>query len=111
MNDWVVESPSFEEQLINNRIVYLNQKGINEVVELIKNKDKEIEKLNNIINKLEKWLESEIQRLEKIQNSKKGVKPYGQEYNNLTLLIGAYDNALDELRELKGSDKEWIKNI
>lgn len=45
MNDWVVESPSFEEQLMNNRITYLNQKGIDEVVELIDNKDKEIERL------------------------------------------------------------------
>jgi hypothetical protein len=63
---------------------------------------KEIERLNNIINELEKWLESEIKRLEKIQNPKRGVKPYGQEYNNYTLLIGAYDRALDKLKELKG---------
>ena len=66
----------------------------------------EIKRLNNIINELEKWLESELKRLEKIQNPNRGVKPYGQEYNNYTLLIGAYDNALDKLRELKGVDKE-----
>ena len=60
MNDWVVESPSFEEQLMNNRIVYLNQEGINEVVELIKRKDTEIEKLNNILDTLEDSLEREI---------------------------------------------------
>ena len=66
----------------------------------------EIERLNNIINEYDKWLENEIQRLEKIQSPKRGVKPYGQEYNNITLLIGAYDNALDKLQELKGVDKE-----
>ena len=49
MNDWVVETPSFEEDLMNNRVVMLNQNGVNRVVEIIKKKDKEIERLNNII--------------------------------------------------------------
>ena len=51
MNDWVVETPSFEEDLMNNRVVMLNQNGVNRVVEIIKEKDKEIEILNNIIDK------------------------------------------------------------
>lgn len=45
MNDWVVETPLFEEDLMNNRVVMLNQVGVNRVVEIIKEKDKEIEKL------------------------------------------------------------------
>ncbi len=65
----------------------------------------EWKKAINIINELEKWLRSEIKRLEDIQNPKKGIKPYGEEYNHYTLLIGAYDNALDKLQELKGVDK------
>lgn len=52
MNDWVVETPSFEEDLMNNRVVMLNQVGVNRVVEIIKDKDKEIERLNNIIEEL-----------------------------------------------------------
>lgn len=68
-------------------------------------KAKEIERLKNIINELEKWLESEIKRIEELQNpAKSKVKPYGEEYNNYTLIIGAYDNALDKLQELKGSE-------
>ena len=55
MNDWVVETPSFEEYLMNNRVVMLNQNGVNRVVEIIKEKDKEIERLNNIINEIEKY--------------------------------------------------------
>lgn len=72
----------------------------------IAEKDKEIERLNSVINKLEEWLRSEIKRIEELQNpAKSKIKPYGEEYNNYTLIIGAYDNALDKLQELKGSDK------
>ena len=66
--------------------------------------EKENKRLNNIINELEKWLRSEIKRIEELQNpAKSKVKPYGEEYNNYTLIIGAYDNVLDKLQELKGS--------
>ena len=66
-----------------------------------------LEKANNIINELEKWLENEIKRIGELQNpAKSKIKPYGEEYNNYTLIIGAYDNALYKLQELKGSDKE-----
>ena len=50
--------------------------------EEIKEKDKEIEKLNNIINELEKYL------IEQVEKS----------YSN------DYDNVLDKLDELKGSE-------
>ena len=55
MSDWVVETPSFEEDLMNNRVVMLNQVGVNRVVEIIKEKDKEIERLkeeNNFLKQL-----------------------------------------------------------
>ena len=78
MGDWVVESPSFIEQLMSNKIVVLNQNGVNEVVKIIEEKDKEIERLkrqikikdeikrlNNIINELEKHIEEELDRLAK----------------------------------------------
>jgi peptidoglycan hydrolase CwlO-like protein len=51
---------------------------------LIKELCKEIERLNNIINELEKYL------IEQVEKS----------YSN------DYDNVLDKLDELKGSDKE-----
>lgn len=63
----------------------------------------ENKRLNNILNELEKWLEMEIKRIEELQNpAKSKVKPYGEEYNNYTLIIGTYDNALDKLQKLKG---------
>ena len=67
------------------------------------NLQEENERLNNIINELEKWLSNEIKRIDKIQNDSKNVKPYGQEYNNYTFIIGCYDNVLDKLKDLKES--------
>ena len=49
MSDFVVETPSFEEDLMNNRVIMLNQNGVNRVIEIIKEKDKEIERLKLII--------------------------------------------------------------
>lgn len=57
MNDWVVETPSFEEDLMNNRVVMLNQVGVNRVVEIINKKDKEIERLELIIKAINKYCE------------------------------------------------------
>ena len=57
--------------------------------------NREIERLNNIINGLEKWLKEEVERLMTIEQS-----------NNVIFLIGAYTEVLDKLQELKGSDKE-----
>ena len=63
--------------------------------EVEEEKGKEIERLNNIINGLEKWLKEEVERLMTIEQS-----------NNVIFLIGAYTEVLDKLQELKGSDKE-----
>ncbi len=64
-----------------------------------------IDKLESNWKVLKEWLEKEIKRLEDIQNPKKGIKPYGQEFDNYTLIIGAYSNCLDKMNELKGSTK------
>lgn len=53
---------------------------------------KEIERLNNIINELEEWLKKEIFDLN-------GDYDYEGE-------VSGYENVLDKLQELKGSDKE-----
>ena len=54
------------------------------------NKDKEIERLNNIINELEKWLEEDLKQV---------YRDAGHRHN---LIL----EVLDKLQELKGSDKE-----
>lgn len=53
--------------------------------------EKEIERLNNILNKLEKWLDDEINRLK-----------FEDNYDSADTL----EIVLEELQELKGSDKE-----
>ena len=72
MNDWIVETPSFEEDLMNNRIVMLNQNGINRVVEIIKEKDKEIERLNKDLGYITKLFaiekEKNRQAIEELEN-------------------------------------------
>jgi hypothetical protein len=52
----------------------------------------EIERLNNIINELEKWLKKEIFDL-------------NGDYDYESVVSG-YENVLNKLQELKGSDKE-----
>lgn len=81
----------------------MTQEDLNELALERNNLSEEVYRLNNILNELEKWLEMEIKRIEELQNpAKSKVKPYGEEYNNYTLIIGTYDNALDKLQKLKG---------
>jgi flagellin-specific chaperone FliS len=66
----------------------------------IEEKDKEIERLNNIINELEKWLEESIE---------KHTDDYiDWKYDRNVYLAGSkkLQNVFDKLQELKGSDKE-----
>ena len=61
---------------------------------------KEIERLNNIINELEKWLEERIE---------KHTEDYlDWKYDRNVYLAGSekLQNVFDKLQELKGSDKE-----
>ena len=59
-------------------------------------KDKEIERLNNIINELEKWVKSEYDRF------------YNDEENIVFSNVEVIDfgRVLDKLKELQGSDKK-----
>lgn len=84
MSDWVVETPSFEEDLMNNRVVMLNQNGVNRVVEIIKEKDKEIESLNGALQTYEILLKSnvlEIERLKEENNFLKQLIPNEKKYS------------------------------
>ena len=54
--------------------------------------DKENDRLNNIINELEEWLKKEIFDL-------------NGDYDYESVISG-YENVLNKLKELKGSDKE-----
>lgn len=65
MNDWVVETPTFEEDLMNDRVVMLNQNGVDRVVEIIKDKDKEIERLKERENILQESFSDWKKRIEK----------------------------------------------
>ena len=69
-------------------------------VQLIDSLDKEIERLNNIINELEKWLGESIE---------KHTEDYlDWKYDRKVYLAGSekLQNVFDKLQELKGSDKE-----
>ena len=97
MSDWVVESTSLIEDLMNNKMVMLNQNGINKVVEIIKEKDKEIERLNNIIENFEEELEREIN----IKEEDTGV-----EHDRYLVIKDTLETMLRRFRNIKGSDKE-----
>lgn len=62
------------------------EKAIKEILR----QNKEIERLNNIINELEKWLEEDLKQV---------YRDAGHRHN---LIL----EVLDKLQELKGSDKE-----
>ena len=65
--------------------LYVGDKNcLEELITAYDEKDQEIERLNNIINELEKYLIEQVER----------------SYSN------DYDNVLDKLDELKGSNKE-----
>lgn len=51
-----VEEENFLEDLKNKKYVQLNEEGINKVVKIIEEKDKEIEKHECIIIEFDKWL-------------------------------------------------------
>lgn len=61
---------------------------------------KEIERLNNIINELEKWLEEQHQFIIEIPAFTKEIST---EHKTMEI---CYENALDKLQELKGVDKK-----
>ena len=83
MNDWIVEQPPFEEDLKNSKYTMLNQNGINKIIEIINEKDKEIERLNRIIqikqNRINKLNKKLIRRDNIIEDLKAILKSKGYE--------------------------------
>ena len=70
------------------------------LVDNIKRLEREVVKRDNIINELEKWLEEQHQFIIEIPAFTKEIST-----ENKTMEI-CYENVLDKLQELKGSDKE-----
>jgi len=53
MGEFYVEERDFLEDLKNGKYVQLNEEGIDKVVDIIEEKDKEIENLNELIKELQ----------------------------------------------------------
>lgn len=81
MSDILLKQKDYEE--LSQSIFDLNLK--------IMEKDKEIERLNNIINELEKWIKEDTEKYMITMET-------GRAFNMFDIL--------DKLQELKGSDKE-----
>ena len=60
---------------------------------------KENQRLNNVLNELEKWVKEEI------ENIKMNYSQVNGNYFNMSYVIDTYENVLDKLNELKESDK------
>ena len=65
---------------------------------LRENQLKEIERLNNIINELEKDI------IEKINDIKNNYSQVNGNYFNMNYVLDTYEDVLNRLQELKGSD-------
>lgn len=74
----------------------INVDDIQEIIDTNKYLSQEIERLNNIINELEKWLKSEYERY---LNDEENLV-----FSNVEAID--YGSVLNKLKELKGSDKE-----
>ena len=81
--------------------LYVGDKNcLEELITAYDEKDKEIERLNNIINELEKWLEVNLTNLEK----EKANNTYDKGLKQGMLSNGRLIK--NKLQELKGSEKE-----
>lgn len=94
------------ERLSKGDFLQINGKPINlkELNDYINSQQQEIERLNNIIDELEKWLKKESNFWKEQQEKaiEYGWLEFGGKYN--TTII--YDDVINKLQELKGSDKE-----
>ena len=63
---------------------------------------KEIERLNNIINELNNFLDKQIEKDKELLNHKKSVKPYGEEKNYYEISMNRLFEVKNKLQELKG---------
>ena len=75
----------------------------NELATILIDKDKEIERLNNIINELEKYCIEEIEDYSKEIKSQYITDIAREQYEGEKV---CFEDILDRLQELKGSDKE-----
>ena len=66
-----------------------------------KEQDKEIARLNKIIDDLEKWLKEKRDLMYDYENPKKSVKPYGIEKDLYHTRYCVYYDILNKLKELK----------
>ena len=89
----------------NNGISF-SQFGITkEILDLVDNQQQEIERLNNIIDELEKWLLSEQERYRDYLSTRPtNDSEYNSKYATQSALV-QLDVVLDKLKELKDSDK------
>lgn len=81
--------------------VMLNNEQVKALVDKLKEKDREIERLNNIIKRLEEFIEKEIE-IYTLELTEKNTNAL-----SYSLPIKAvYKEIYNVLQELKGSDKE-----
>lgn len=76
---------------INRSLHRIAQEG---VIQTLEEKDKEIERLNNIINESDKMIDKIVEEV---------YKPVDKEWDNILCIIEDYKL---KLQELKGSEKE-----
>ena len=102
-------------KLFNDKIILMKDSELKELIELIDiekehnnylidenwNQRKEIERLNNIINELEKYLE----------NRNSFFKEMSRDYGTHHDLLDENENILDKLKELKESDEKRYLNL
>lgn len=74
--------------------------------DMVIEKQEEIERLNNIINELEKWLKGEIDYNDNWYNPE--TKEYIGQKHFPDDTVEGFQYALDKLDELKGSDKDNV---
>lgn len=82
---------------------YLEDNVIDEdnAVDIIDGQQEEIERLNNIINELEKWLKYKKEQMEEFELYKR--KETGAFWYST---MGNIETFIERIQELKGSDKE-----
>ena len=86
-----IDPKELEEKILTRFAENQNDELLEDLSDYVINSQKEIERLNNIINKLEQWLVERIDEYKEMEL-----------YDN----ANAYDYTLYTLQELKGSDKE-----
>ena len=85
---------------IKNKLVDISDYAI-----IDREREEELLNKEDILAEFEKWLEEEIKRISRLINSKKGIKPYGEELHLLENSINSYSYAKEKLQNLKEGKK------